>query len=60
MAQSDDTPEIDTSQDHIKPEPKRETVALWAQVGAFGLRKLGTIDLEDGKPVPGSEKYDTP
>ena len=43
----------------VKPEPKRETVKLYAGKNKPRI-PIGTIELEDGKPVPGSEKYDMP
>jgi hypothetical protein len=43
----------------VKPEPVRETVTLWADcLDSVGLQRVGTIDLIDGKPVPGSVKLD--
>jgi hypothetical protein len=41
----------------IRPEPKRETVALCWKKG-LAMQQIGTIDLINGKPVPGSVKLD--
>ena len=41
----------------IKPEPKRETVTLYARQTIFGP-PIGTIDLIDGKPDPASIKIE--
>ena len=41
----------------VKPEPKRETVTLYARQTIFGP-PIGTIDLIDGKPDPTSIKIE--
>lgn len=44
----------------IKLEPKRETVVLYAAPinGSWNQKRIGTVDLIDGKPDPASIKIE--
>lgn len=44
----------------IKPEPKRETMALYAAPinGNWNQKLIGTVDFIDGKPDPASIKME--
>lgn len=41
-----------------RPEPKRETVVLWAGHNGLPPVRIGTIDFEDGEPDPMSIKLE--